>query len=84
MKTISTWAAALVMGIWLAGCLSTGEPNDTVKQAFKAKFGEVASVNWTHNSDYSYAHFTQRGRAVVAVFGNDGKYIETDAAQPIQ
>ncbi|CCH53832.1 hypothetical protein BN8_02961 [Fibrisoma limi BUZ 3] len=84
MKARKSAAATLLLGLWLTGCMSGGAPNDTVKRAFTTKFGQVASVSWSHNSDYSYAHFTQGGKPVVAVFGNDGLFIATEPAKPIQ
>ncbi|WP_338875899.1 hypothetical protein WBJ53_09735 [Spirosoma sp. SC4-14] len=83
MKTIINWTAVLFLSMWFMACSSTTAPNETVEKAFTKKFGNVESVKWTHNADYSYAHFTQDGKAVVAVFGNDGQYIETDAAKPV-
>lgn len=84
MKTLKTAATALLLGSWLLGCQSDGAENATVQQAFTAHFGPVKPVRWTHNADYSYAHFTQKGNSVVAVFGNDGQLIDTEPAKPIQ
>lgn len=82
MKSIRNKAIAFMLGIWLLSCQSSGVSNQTVEKAFKTHFGRVDSVRWTHNVDYSYAHFKQNGRMVIAVFGNDGQFIETEAAKP--
>lgn len=83
MKSFSKWITLLAFGLWLSGCVSDTPPNATVQKAFEKKFGDVNAVKWTHNADYSYAHFDQNGQSVVAVFGNDGQYMETDAAKPL-
>lgn len=82
MKTVKKVATVLLLGTWLMSCQSNGVSNQTVEKAFKASFGDVDSVRWTHNVDYSYAHFTQKGHPVIAVFGNDGQFIETEPAKP--
>lgn len=84
MKTLAKSALALLLVASMASCMSSGAPNDTVTEAFKHKFGEVKSVKWTHNEDFSYAHFEQNHQQVVAVFGNDGQYMATEPAKPIQ
>lgn len=75
--------AALILGVWLTGCMKEGAPNEAVEKAFVNRFGDVKSVKWTHNSDFSYAHFEQDNKTVVAVFGNDGIYMVTDLAKPL-
>ncbi|GAB3997392.1 hypothetical protein GCM10028807_42490 [Spirosoma daeguense] len=84
MKTLSKTALALVLGIWLTSCQYDGKPSETVLKAFEHKFGKVEQIKWSHNVDYTYAHFKQHGIPVVAVFGNDGQYVATDDAKPIQ
>lgn len=83
MKTIQNGVIGLLISYTLLACQSTGQPNQDVRHAFTQKFGKVPSVSWTHNSDYSFAHFKQHGHLVVAVFGNDGQWIDTEPAQPI-
>lgn len=82
MKRITKGVITLALGGFLIACAATKEPNETVEKAFVKKFGQVDSVKWTRNADYSYAHFVFDGKPVVAVFGNDGQYIETDRAKP--
>ncbi|QIP13251.1 hypothetical protein G8759_11740 [Spirosoma aureum] len=83
MNAIKKWVVSLLIGGWLVSCSSADKPNATVEQAFVKKFGNVSAINWTENADYSFAHFTQHGKPVVAVFGNDGQLIATEPARPI-
>ncbi|GAB4030244.1 RNA-binding protein [Spirosoma gilvum] len=83
MQWITKGAAVITLSTFLLACSPNGAKNETVEKAFAKKFGQVDSVKWNHNSDYSYAHFVQDGKSVVAVFGNDGQYIETDLAKPL-
>ncbi|WP_420148683.1 hypothetical protein [Spirosoma sp.] len=83
MKTVKYGLASIILACWLMSCSSGSKPNSTVEAAFTNKFGKVEQVAWSSNVDYSYAHFTQHGKPVVAVFGNDGQFIATDPAKPI-
>lgn len=83
MKTSMNWTAILTLGMWFMACATATPPNETVEKAFVKKFGKVEPVKWTHNADYAYAHFTQEGKSVVAVFGNDGQFIAIDPAKPL-
>ncbi|MFD2569697.1 hypothetical protein ACFSUS_03575 [Spirosoma soli] len=83
MKSITKGVASLLVSCWFVSCMSSGLPNETVQKAFNHRFGKVESVSWTHNNDYSFAHFKQHGKPVVAVFGNDGQIIDTESATPI-
>lgn len=82
MKSITKGVTLFALGVWLAACQTGGVANKSVQDAFAHKFTQAKDVKWSHNTDYSYAHFDQNGKSVVAVFGNDGQYVATDVATP--
>ncbi|GAB3888053.1 hypothetical protein [Spirosoma agri] len=83
MNRIKQGVIGILIGGWFISCSSANKPSPTVEKAFIEKFGSTAEINWTENSDYTFAHFTQHGKPVVAVFGNDGHLVATESAKPI-
>ena len=73
---------ALMPGAW--GQVVTADKVPVpVKQALKAKFADVKSVEWKIAGDKSYeAEFTLKGVAITVKFDAAGKCLETETAIP--
>ncbi len=79
LGVVTAWAA--LIGGACAQPLAADKVPANVRDAFKAKFPDVAKVEWTLKGDKNYeAEFKLKDAEVAAKFDDRGKWLETETA----